>query len=229
MKLFIRIPTNESVHFSLVPWLAWAARTYPNADISTLNTAGYGIAWGRNRMRDDFLTSDCTHLWMIDADTIPPTNRHLTETARDHTVVCGPYNGFNADIGVTWNVYNFKSDDSGVPMYGIYGPAMWPSLDKPFKVDAAGLGCSIIERQTLLALHEEPFYHPINADGTYMGEDFNFCRDVGGVTIEPRCVCEHMRTVPLLVARNQLEHYLHHELEYRSKSNGKTITEEESV
>ena len=201
MKVFLRIPTNESVHYTLVPWLAWIGRELPTADIDTQYTYGNGIAWGRNQMVRDFKASDCTHLWMIDSDTAPSANLHLLNTAEEHPVVCGPYNGFVEGWGVTWNVFRRREDNS----LGYYPPAMWPQLDAPFRADAAGTGNMIIARGVFDALPEDPFRREDKGGNQFKSEDICFCEDVGGVIIEPRALRRHCRTVDLLESRNQLE------------------------
>jgi hypothetical protein len=226
MKLCIRIPTNASVHYALVPWLAWAARQFPSADISVTYTYGYGIAWGRNKMVEELLDSDCTHLWMIDSDTVPNYSTHLTESADSRDVVCAPYNGFHEDEGLIWHVYSLDEKNG---QYRICGPDMWPQLDAPFGVDAAGLGCCIVRREVFERMREDlehPFYHPISPDGTIVGEDFRFCEDVGGVVIEPRDAARHCRDTDLLDAWNQGEQRVEEELKFAAiKSNGSTTKE----
>ena len=193
MKLFIRIPTQGSVHGALVPWISWASRTWPTADISITYTHGYGVAWGRNEIVREFLSSPCTHLWMIDSDTIPPENTALVDAIGDDVVVAAPYPSFHATRGLIWNVYRRSS--SG---YSSLHPNDWPTSES-FNVDAAGLGCVIIPRDLLSGIR---FKHRFLPDGTIVGEDFDFFENIGGVTIVPAATCRHGRIVDLLDVHN---------------------------
>ena len=192
MKLFVRIPTNQMIHGALVPWLTWASRSYPSADISIQYSHGYGVAWARNRIVGDFLASDATHLRMVDSDVIPNFSTDLTEAAANYRVVAAPYQAWRGEAGVQWHVYNRVNHREFSPLR----PHAWPG-DFPFHVDAAGLGDVIIERSLLESLGPEPFKHGSFNSAYPTGEDFEFYADVEGVEIVPKAMARHLSTCDL--------------------------------
>jgi hypothetical protein len=206
MKLFIRRPTNSGVDYGITRWIAWASRTFLDADMGPQYSAGLGVAEARNDMSQAFMGSDCTHLWMVDADVIPPENTALVEAAQTHPVVCGPYNGFHVDEGVLWHVYEHtRTDATGKPLYRSLYPHRWPEGKKTFKVDAAGTGNMIIQRKVFDRLPERPFKHTVYSDGMFGGEDFGFCQDVGGVHVNVDSISRHIRDCDLLDIWNWAE------------------------
>lgn len=200
MKVFLRIPTNQGIDQRLVPWLVWVARTLPSADINHQHTFAHGIAEGRNDIVKDFLNSDCTHLWMVDSDTIPPQSLDLLESGKAHSVVCGPVLSCHAGV-LNWNVYKKKEamDTEGDPLYRSIPRNEWPRDTNCFQVDVAGAACMLIQRDVLSKeVNKKPFYHERRNDGMLMGEDFMFCKDAGGAAVDKRYICRHNRNVELL-------------------------------
>lgn len=201
----LRIPTPGETSYGVADWLIWAARAMPDADMKPHYASCYGVAEARNDIAEEFLASDCDVLWMLDSDTIPPKRLSILEGIETHPIVCGAYNGFREKAGVVWHVYKLKRiDDGDKRVYGAMPPAMW-GKDRFVKVDAAGSGCMLIQRQVLEALPPRPFHYEIAADGTKSTEDMVFCREVGGVTLDTQYLCRHHRAVDLLEARNCIE------------------------
>jgi hypothetical protein len=184
----------DQIDRSLTDWLVWIGRQLPDADIATHYTSCFGIAEGRNDIVRDFLKYDCTHLWMIDADTVPPYSLGLLD--HDLPVVCGPYQGWRGNMFV-WHVYAFvETDRSGVRRYIDIPHQKWPK-ERVFKADAAGTGCMLIRRDVLEQARDRPFFHTLNPDGTHGTEEFAFCQAVGGVWVDQRFHCEHYRDLPI--------------------------------
>jgi hypothetical protein len=71
LKIFLRIPTAHGVDREMTRWLVWAARAMPDADID-IHCSCWGVVENRNEICRQFLESDCTHLWMLDSDTVVP-------------------------------------------------------------------------------------------------------------------------------------------------------------
>lgn len=196
MKIMLRIPTQGQVEGSLTDWLMWLA-SLRNIEIDAQRhyTAGYGIAHGRNMILRAFLDSDCTHLWMIDSDTVPPMN--LSFLDHDYSAVCGPYESFRLDRALHWNVYR-PGDGEGT--WALYRRQDWP--DEPFHAAATGLGCVLLRREVFDKLPEDPFHYEPGIE--WLGEDFTFFRDIGGVMVDPNYVCQHIKKVNLTAVHDIL-------------------------
>jgi hypothetical protein len=183
MKVMLRIPTNSGVEGPLTDWLHWLGREH--MDIAQHYTAGYGIAHARNMILREFLDSDCTHLWFVDSDTVPPMS--LTLLSHDLPSVCGPYESFRLDRGLHWNVFR-EGTQPGT--YSLYRRQDWP--DEPFHASATGLGCALLRRDVFDKLPKDPF-HFEEQEGEWIGEDFSFFRDIGGTMVDPHYVCQHIK------------------------------------
>ena len=209
MKVYLRIPTNTAPDRELVNWLAWFKERWPDADAEVHYTYSHGVADHRNIIirgtgrKPGFLQSDCTHLCMIDSDTIPPKREDLVSqffaAAEQHPVVCGPYPGFRPDTGVFWQVFRHNGHDAmGHDRWAAMPRKRWPDEDV-FKADAAGTGCMIIDKEWLLEkCKPDPFYLTRRHDGEIGTEDMNFCRDIGGVHICRNFICDHVKDMNLL-------------------------------
>ena len=88
MKMMLRIPTAGPIHPELSRWLVWFAREVPDADIGPF-TNNIGIDRARNAICHRFLKSDCTHLWMLDHEVVPP--RKVPWSAEKHACWSGIY------------------------------------------------------------------------------------------------------------------------------------------
>jgi hypothetical protein len=191
MKVMIRVPTSARVSGAMTQWLIWAAREQPEWDISLSYTASFGMAAGRNAMTRELLKSDCSHLWMLDADTVPPNSFHLMDHAESYPILCGPYVGCRE--GKTyWMVYN--------EMDGKYTPIprkKWPA-ERIFRAAAAGGGCMLIKRDVFEKLGPDPWEYIPNEDGTLGSEDFAFCKSIGGCYVDSHYSCRHYRETDLL-------------------------------
>lgn len=183
MKIMIRIPTNGPIDHGTARWFAWVARALPEADIDITHTKSWGVAEGRNLMVRSFLQSDCTHLWMVDSDTVPPFSLHFLEGADAYPILAGPYRGFTGGR-IIWHVYKYIRFDrkSRKHIWGAVSERSWPT-ERYFRVDAAGTGCMLIQRQVF---ESDPPLFQIDRypDGTIGSEDMRWCREIRSVNPE---------------------------------------------
>ena len=193
MKVFLRVPTNGHVDRELTRWLMWLERfdtsmgQHVDADIHYSN---FGPAEARNEITEAFLDTDCTHLWMVDRDVVPP--RNLSLLAHDKPIVCGLYKGYKGGAKAFWQVYMPHPTKAGA----------WTALEvsrlppgNPVRVPAAGAGCMLIRRDMLEGV-KEPFFYSRAPNGKLVGEDMNFCRD-REAWLDKEYVCSHYRDVNL--------------------------------
>ena len=192
MKIYLRVPTNTRVDRELTNWLMWMGSQRETIDAGIHYTHSHGVHVHRNAIVHNFLQSDYTHLWFIDADTVPPRHLRFLEYVDQCPVLCLPYAGYVAGKGKVWHVY--RLDAKMGKWISLYRDR-WPEPEKPvFKTDAAGTGCMIIRRDVLeKGRLPDPFYLTWAGPGQIVTEDLNFCRDVGGVHVSRHDVCRHYR------------------------------------
>jgi len=174
------------------------ARKMPTADIDLTYTYGYGIAEGRNLVTEEFLATDCTHLWMIDSDVEPPPHLRILELIEEHPVVAAPYRTFK-DGFILWHVYRPGRKIGDWQLYECLPRDQWPK-GRPFHAPVAGGGCMIVQRKVFEKLGPAPWKFKrarINGQYRLSGEDFDFCERLGGVMIDPEYICEHEREISL--------------------------------
>ena len=74
--------------------------------------------------------------------------------------------------------------------------------DELFEIDAAGMGCCLIEREVFQQIEAPWFKFDVRCDGHMTGEDIYFferCAEVGiRPVVVPRVLCAHHRAVDLL-------------------------------
>jgi hypothetical protein len=191
LKIFLRIPTAHGVDREMTRWLVWFAREMPDADID-IHYSCWGVVENRNEICRQFLKSDCTHLWMLDSDTIPPRNLSLLEDVEAHHCLNGIYQHLTPH-GLIWDVWHKTPEGKFVPR----PQRKWPK-EKVFEVDAVGTGCMMLDREIVDGMM--PFGGHL-FEKTDQGEDFNFCneaRDQGfEVMVNSHYRCDHQKDVSL--------------------------------
>ena len=186
-KVFIAVPNMGWLHTGLVerliPWLRdWDTILYTPSGLRP-------IPFARNTCVRAFLHSPASHLWFIDADTVPPAET-LELFLRANVV---------AISGV---VHQMKVDDDGiqkpVPMVmqrngnGDLKAAYGEGVEL---IDACGSGCVLYERQVFERL-EFPWYEE-RPWGDVRGSDFILCEKLADVGIPLHAhfdvVCRHRK------------------------------------
>lgn len=123
------------------------------------------IMHGRNKVREVFLNSDCTHLFSLDSDVMLPKGLINKYLSWDKDAVTGAYKiSHEAGMAVTCVFAKYKRlfmlDAIGI-------------IDQPQKVWASGLGCMLIKRKVLQKIK---FRNMESTRGTL--EDMLFCKDM---------------------------------------------------
>lgn len=183
------------------------------------------ITRARNNLAHDFLKSTATHLLFIDADIEFNPNHVFSMLEQDLDVLCGVYPTKAIDWGMVRKAMELGVPDEELNFYiGRQnanllqeGPAQI-AVNKPCEVLEAATGFMMIKREVLEALkphvptytkgnagriqgveHTYAFFETgIDDDGTYLSEDFMFCklwRQIGGkVHIAPWVTLGHSGT-----------------------------------
>jgi len=183
-----------------------------------------GYAAMRNFCADRFLKSNCSRLWFLDDDIMPPLNIfQLLETDADICVAPYPF------IGNMRPVYLHYADP--VSMTGLVEPK---SDGKALDVTGVGMGCTLIRRVVLedtrmrystkyiasngkeMDQKDEKgslppiFRFHLKPDGqAELGEDFDFsmrAKRLGySVKVRPDIPCDHLKRIGLNEARKIVE------------------------
>lgn len=128
----------------------------------------------RNMIHKAFLDTEAAYLMMLDSDIMFPPQTLETLMAHNLPIVGGWYRDKKADDRHP-AVYDFVKDKDGVS-YWDHRKTAGEGLEK---VDAMGAGCWLMNRETAIALGEEPYGRNI-AGG---GEDMKLCRRLMEINI----------------------------------------------
>lgn len=189
-KVLVAIPAGDGyVHARLVQNLLPQLKGHQFLIVSGVSP----VANARNKIVDAFMGGDFTHLWMVDADTIPPVDalERLLEVSNDYPIASG-ITPILTENEITSNVW---LDDKG-PM----------DIDAAknekgvFSALAVGTSCMLIRREVIEQMKQPRFAQIWLPDGNdYVSEDIYFCNvaeDLGfKIGVDPRVVCKHVRDV----------------------------------
>ena len=208
-KILIGLPTMGSVHtflmVTIVQWLVEALNEndkgislYPTMSVQPVDNA-------RNEIVDTFLKSDCTHLFFIDSDTIPPQDALKKLLDLD----CDVASGITPIVELDQNRVN---DSSGFykrsNILGMDNELLQPDTGIQ-DMKAGGGSCLLIKRKVLEDLTKPIFRfvykdcHPegvaFNGKKDMMSEDYYFCAKALGKGFTMKCdtsiICRHQKSV----------------------------------
>lgn len=207
-KILIGLPTMGSLHtFLAVIILKWAMKYSDNGkyNISIYPTMGVQpVDNARNEIVEEFLKSDCTHLFFIDSDTIPPEDALDKLMALD----CDIASGITPIIELDQNRVN---DSSGFykrsNILGMDNELIQPDTGIQ-DMKAGGGSCLLIKRNVLETLKKPIFRfvykdcHPegvqFNGKKDMMSEDYYFCAKALGAGFKMKCdssiICRHQKS-----------------------------------
>ena len=179
--IFIGVPHTGYIRAELAMWLM-----KQTAFIELSNARP--IDENRNRIVQKFLTTDATHLFMVDSDIIPPLNvlemaKHDVPVVAAHAVTIKGVE--RIPVGLV------RSEGGG------YHHDFKHSKPGLHKVDVVGTGCICIRRDVLENM-DPPWFQFGYKDGfVVQGEDFDFSEKVGDVYYDARYRCDHWKEIPL--------------------------------
>ena len=185
MKVVVRILHSGTIDPLLTRWMMWAAKKYHLWDIEPFFSVE-GVVAARNYMVSDFLQGDGDRLWLIDSAITPPRSNAIVK--HDFPVLCGVYGIHLGQPGALPSLYKMNN-----AYWDTLPVNQWPE-HKVFKVDGAGLGCVVIEREVLESM-EPPWFHYGSSDYPHDNVDMAFSRKVGGVHVVRDCTCQHVQSI----------------------------------
>lgn len=199
-KVMIAIPNMGSLHTSLAELLIrWSVVPTPGVDqiaiLAPQKLVPHDSA--RNWCVKKFLQeSDCTHLFFIDSDVIPPKDALEKLIKHDMDIVCGAYpikRGANDAKSETVYALFCKEGEGLLPIKAGYGLV---------QIDRAGTGCMLIKREVFDRIEMPAFRWEYNEEGlTERGEDIHFCikAQAAGVPLmgDLDVICQHEKSILL--------------------------------
>lgn len=145
----------------------------------------------RNKIAEEFMKSDCTHLFSVDADTIPPhdTIDRLLALDADMATAITPI--INKD-GITSNVFtSIGARGTVLPMEEVI------AKKEPFEITAVGFACVLVKREVFEKL-EAPYFTSLwFQNGEFCEGDVHWCDkmiDAGfKIVADPSIVTKHVK------------------------------------
>lgn len=194
-NILIGLPTMSQVNTALmIVILKWVANAGNKYDLNIYPTFSVQpVDNARNQIVDEFLKSDCTHLFFIDSDTIPPDD--AIEKLMSH----------NRDIisGLTPIVYHNEKDGfhTGMNCTDMEENRLIPNIGLK-KIKGAGASCLLIKKSVFETM-KPPYFRFLYADdngkATMVSEDIYFMAMAIGNGIEAYCdtsvVCKHYKPI----------------------------------
>ena len=161
----------------------------------------YPVEYARNCIVEQFMKSDCTWLYMWDADQVVPdiwpALLGLRDAAKILSATTFVWVG-NREVPWRLRLNQYSLDDKS-QCYNI-GPA---SKDQAYWVPIVGTACMAVHREVFEKLGPNPFYMTRHETGKIKaGEDVNFCvnaqRAGYGILVHPGILFDHVKQLPLM-------------------------------
>lgn len=178
-KLFIAVPTFETVEPTCFESIFNLVNQW-DVDMIFKCVKGYDCARARNEIVKHFLNTDYEWLWMIDSDTILPTEYlNMAPNFIDWLTVQ------RKPIILGW--YPRKSDPGRTEIFmegyeGYPAAARWNCSELAQRIGehfipikGGGFGCAIVHREVFETLEYPYFKYSTYDDGTFLSEDLYFC------------------------------------------------------
>ena len=201
-KILIAIPTMGEVNvITMTVILAWMGQAMQKGDKSLQFYPTVGVSpvdRARNEIVEEFLKSDCTHLLMVDSDTIPPLDALDKLLAHDLDIVTAITPIIEHDV-------SRKNDSNG--FYKKYNAVdMNDQFTQPnvglIPIRGCGGSCILIKRHVFEKL-PEPWFEFRNKDDTgkktFIGEDVYFIMMAISRGFKPMAdtsiICGHKKSI----------------------------------
>lgn len=200
-RVMIAVPNLGTIDTRLMmKLLRWSSTASKWAHIEIVAPIGHiPHDSARNYCLDLFLQSDCTHIFFIDSDVIPPNDGLdlLLEADVDVISGCYPsvwYDGKKREMSQRNNVFAEVRED---------GELVEAKGKGVQKIHSAGAGCLLIKRHVIEQTVDAPhFMFEYNSAGIMIvGEDVYFCNKVRDAKVDIYAhfgvQCNHVKTTVL--------------------------------
>lgn len=176
-KILIGLPTMGSIHVMLsITIMSWLSQAYKDGDydLSVYPTvAVQPVDNARNEIVREFLASNCTHLFFVDSDTMPPQSALRQLLRVNQPIVSGltpivELDEKKKEYYRKWNCVGLD-DKHLTPNTGV------------LRVKGAGASCILIKREVFEKLEDPWFrfrYEDDNGKKTFKGEPLIISEDV---------------------------------------------------
>ncbi len=173
----------------------WLLRTFaelaPDVEIQLVVTP-LPLEFARNEQVRRFLASDCTHLFILDADCVPQLGTVQRLLRHDLPFVTAPHPTM---IGVEVGLMVMDAAEGGG--YRSHQPTTGMQ-----RVDVVGCAGMLIRRDVLTSIPAPWFTFDMDENGNMLrGEDFGLCEKMAALNIEVWADCDlvqkHWVSVPL--------------------------------
>lgn len=189
-RVLISVPHQGQVAAGLLHFLAGALGAGHVYGVATPEKKPFAVA--RNWQVTEFLGTEATHLFCIDADVVPPPTAVETLLGYDEAIVGLPVPAAGRG-GTAWPVALMdtgRDDRSGTRRHAVPYEAIREGglVD----VDGMGMACCLIRRDVLEALEPPWFVDQLTpAGGLHLEADLWFCRRARAAGYQPRIAFPH--------------------------------------
>lgn len=190
-KVFLAIPNTGWIHAELVSRIIFWLRNYKVYLYAP--TGLRPIPYARNHCVEEFQKSDCSHLWFVDSDTVPP--QHALEALLSAQVAA-----------VSGVVHQMRRDTEGDGLVKRVGMVMRRNEAGHLKaaggegvelIDACGSGCIMFDRGVFEEI-QFPWYEE-RIEGNVRGSDLILCEKLADAGIKLHAhfgvVCVHRKEI----------------------------------
>lgn len=191
-KVLIAIPTADGwIHSNLIRSIIPQMQGRPLA----ISAGMVPCEKARNHIVETFLSSDCTHVFMVDADTIPPDDAIDRLLKLDTDIATGITPIVNND-GVTSNIF-VTTEEEGKPL------SMLEATKKKdlFEITGVGMACVLIKREVFEKLKKPVYAGVWFQNSKFVEGDIHFCgnaKEAGfKIMCDPTIVCHHVKQITL--------------------------------
>ncbi len=183
------IPKDAKIDVRTIMFLQEEVSHYAGQDWKWTVRIGMPVESARNDMVREMLESDYTHIYFLDADTIPPKDAIGRLLAQDKDIIAGI-----TPVWLNERCWNYQVEKD------IQVPANKPPAEI-FKAVRVG-GTTILIRRRVLEKLKDPYFYTAKCNGQYITDDYYFCDGLYDngfeLWIDPTIVCGHMNYVNLL-------------------------------
>lgn len=189
-KIFIGVPTMGHMKTDLASRLLLWTKQFKGVAHATCGVTPVDHA--RNEIVRVFMKSDCTHLFFVDADTIPPVDAIKKLLAMDTDIASGITHIYR-DGGIVNNCFtDYSTNADGSKMTAVVEDTGIVEIER------CGGSCMLIKREVFEKIGEKWFQNIWNEAYTgYISEDLSFCDKARELGFKLKCdtslVCVHAK------------------------------------